>query len=558
MIKLSDDFYDDDMVEDYFVPSMMKRCWAVNLEIVSEIDRVCRENDIKYFLWYGSLLGAVRHKGFIPWDNDMDLCMLRPDYEKFLDIFNSKSRPQYSVVSYANDGYEEALFSKVLLSTVMSAKEEHREDNHSYAAVAQIDIFPLDIIPDSKDIHSDICNMMITMYGLIALIQNEGMTARAHEGLASCEQLFDVPIAREGNIIRNIRAAMEKKIVQYGNTENGLIVSLYAMVNDFTWSIPKAAFDSTQIVRFSECMLPIPGGYDEILTGLYKDWHRLVRIDKSHVYPWGKEFMKISKKRLGIPSYDFSMDDLPNEGHTSIYKLHQIDKINELVEVFNKAMALAENAVSEGDATTGNLLISKCDEIAKTIEALENTLASKRQRVLFLTWKSKYFDEYSRLYEREVTNPNNEVIVAAIPYVHKAVTMKIGNIITETQGYPDGIVLTPIETIDFNNTHFDRIYIQNPYDEYSDGTQVADAYLSKQISKYTDELIYVPFFRMNEFDENDLAVRIMSYYLELPALVRADKIVLHGEWLKEHYVNELTRWAGEDTKGIWENKILVI
>ena len=67
----------------YYVQPMMKRIWAVQLDMLKEIDRICRRHHVNYYGWFGTLLGAVRHHGFIPWDDDLDLAMLREDYERF-------------------------------------------------------------------------------------------------------------------------------------------------------------------------------------------------------------------------------------------------------------------------------------------------------------------------------------------------------------------------------------------------------------------------------------------------------------------------------------------
>lgn len=77
------------------VQDIQKKLWQIELEILDEIDRICSENHLRYSLAYGTLLGAIRHRGFIPWDDDIDVMMPREDYEKLREIWDKKASPGY-------------------------------------------------------------------------------------------------------------------------------------------------------------------------------------------------------------------------------------------------------------------------------------------------------------------------------------------------------------------------------------------------------------------------------------------------------------------------------
>ena len=79
---LPEEFLREEIRCDYLVTEKYKKVWAVEIDLLLELDRVCRKHGLKYFLMYGTLLGAVRHGGFVPWDDDLDVIMLRGDYEK--------------------------------------------------------------------------------------------------------------------------------------------------------------------------------------------------------------------------------------------------------------------------------------------------------------------------------------------------------------------------------------------------------------------------------------------------------------------------------------------
>ena len=76
-------YFEDDVIEGFYVPSLIKKSWAAQIELLCDIDKVCKKHGIKYFAEWGTLLGVARHGGFIPRDDDLDICMKRADYMKF-------------------------------------------------------------------------------------------------------------------------------------------------------------------------------------------------------------------------------------------------------------------------------------------------------------------------------------------------------------------------------------------------------------------------------------------------------------------------------------------
>ena len=119
----------------------------IELDILIFVKDFCESNNIRYYLCGGTLLGAVRHKGFIPWDDDIDIYMPRPDYDRFLDIFNSEANEWYKVLSPKNQGYYYN-FAKVVDTRT---KLIEREVNPINEMGVYIDIFPLEGMPEEKD-----------------------------------------------------------------------------------------------------------------------------------------------------------------------------------------------------------------------------------------------------------------------------------------------------------------------------------------------------------------------------------------------------------------------
>lgn len=124
----------------------------IELEILKYIDKICKKNDIKYSLCGGTLLGAIRHKGFIPWDDDIDIVMTRNDYERFLTIMDNtyKDGDKFKCLHYGNEEKYYYRFAKVVdLETKL---EEIDFDNPENLGIF-VDVFPVDGLNIKKKKH---------------------------------------------------------------------------------------------------------------------------------------------------------------------------------------------------------------------------------------------------------------------------------------------------------------------------------------------------------------------------------------------------------------------
>ena len=152
-MKFQPDFFRTETREGFEIPEMMKRAWAAELEVLEVIKQVCQKNGIRYYACYGTLLGAVRHNGFIPWDDDIDICMLRKDYDRFMEIADDELPKGFAVSGiYAKEPRLWEANSepqgRVIADEACFPLAAYMDYFHSYPYPRiGIDIFPLDYYP---------------------------------------------------------------------------------------------------------------------------------------------------------------------------------------------------------------------------------------------------------------------------------------------------------------------------------------------------------------------------------------------------------------------------
>jgi lipopolysaccharide cholinephosphotransferase len=109
-----------------------RKVQLIELEILLEVDRICRKNDIKYQLSGGTLLGAVRHQGFIPWDDDIDIIMLRNDYNKFIALCKIELNNSYFLQIPETDDKTPSLYAKIRKNNTAYISYEYRNINYHH------------------------------------------------------------------------------------------------------------------------------------------------------------------------------------------------------------------------------------------------------------------------------------------------------------------------------------------------------------------------------------------------------------------------------------------
>ena len=149
-MQFPDSFFEDEVRDGFYVPALMKRSWAAQMEVLSDIAKVCEKHHILWFADFGTLLGAVRHGGFIPWDDDLDICMLRDDWLRFREIARRELPPGYYIPQELHEDYRLQL--PVQNNRNISWEKTRLEKFHGFPFTTGVDIFALDYVaPNPED-----------------------------------------------------------------------------------------------------------------------------------------------------------------------------------------------------------------------------------------------------------------------------------------------------------------------------------------------------------------------------------------------------------------------
>lgn len=245
---------------EFLSQEVLEEIHKVEQEILDVFVQICEENCLQYYLCFGSLLGAVRHKGSIPWDDDMDVCMPREDFEQFKSIMLPKSdESKYHLVCFENDPGLGADGTMRFMKRGTVYKESWRVGLNPRYEEMFIDIFPMNNEPDRVEI-----TYYLTDKILRRLILNKVRTGMVNRRLRGGILHFLLkPFSLQWLI-----TCREKMIYKWNNQE----CRYYVIWGLYRYRIPKAWFEPSTKLLYGGKYYCVPGDWDKVLNQLYGDY----------------------------------------------------------------------------------------------------------------------------------------------------------------------------------------------------------------------------------------------------------------------------------------------
>lgn len=417
MKEISMDFFRDEVRNGFFIPTAVKQAWAAQLQVLDVIETICRKHDITYFADWGTILGTVRHGGYVPWDDDMDICMKREDYTRFKEAAKTELPKDFRIHDYEHQEDHWLFLSRVANSVHINFEPEHMKQFHNFPYIAGIDIFVLDYLYKDEQQEKQRCeevkHIIAVADGIIA-----GQIAQPvkEANLIQLEQKYHKTFNRKldnRHMGIELYRLAEEQMARVPKEESDRMAQI------FPWGLlgnrgqDKKYYEKFVRLPFENTIMPVPADYHRILSGRYHDYFKIHKVWSGHDYPYfeGQRKNLQAVADFKLPEFTFdkamlrqnagkrdnqdTMQNIAAEALSNIEKLHNVF----LAEISRKT-AGAEQADSVAQLLD---MLAQCQSVAidlgNFIEQMkgEENLSAKACVAALEEYCEKIFDVYNNL-----------------------------------------------------------------------------------------------------------------------------------------------------------------
>lgn len=244
-----------------------------------------------------------------------------------------------------------------------------------------------------------------------------------------------------------------------------------------------------------------------------------------------------------------SIEKLEGEGHATI----------SCIEEYCETLFHIYEELSDSQINVNKTYKRLKKQLLKVENSVKNDIAARKE-VVFFPYKASMWDSLESVWKAVDEDSNCDAYVVPIPYYDKNHDGSLGQMHYEGNEYPKYVPICSYEEYDFEKRKPDVMYIHNPYDNMNFVTSVHPRFYSDNLKKYTDKLVYIPYFILGEIKpDEDEKIEGMKHFCTVPAVFHADKVVVQSEDMKQVYIKVLLDAMEDHTEAVrkyWDAKIL--